>query len=255
MTSIGEGSGIVFLHAGVADRRMWSKSLAHFGKHNLAMAYDRRGFGETQSPDEAFSHVQDLKAVLDDLGLDRPVLVGCSQGGRLAVDFTLRYPAKVSAVVLAAPAISGADNPSTFSPEIAAAFQKLDAAEQQSDEALINDAEAHLWLDGPASEEGRVTGPLRDLFLDMNGIALAHPELTKEIQPKSSMDQLQSIEVPTLIVWGNLDFPHIQDRCILIGRSIPNATTEVIEECAHLVNLEQPKIFNGLVEQFVASRL
>ena len=76
----GSGPPIVFLHAGVADRRMWWSQLLSLSNNYDVIIYDRRGFGETTAVDEPFSHVNDLVKVLDDLGLETVSLVGCSQG-------------------------------------------------------------------------------------------------------------------------------------------------------------------------------
>ena len=66
--SAGDGPPVVLLHAGVADRRMWrAQAVALTGAGFRAVAYDRRGFGETLHADEEYSHVGDLVAVLDRL--------------------------------------------------------------------------------------------------------------------------------------------------------------------------------------------
>src|SRR5687768_18104373 len=62
----GKGPALVFLHAGVADKRMWRDQMAAFGERHRVVAYDRRGFGETRYKPETFSHMQDLRAVLED---------------------------------------------------------------------------------------------------------------------------------------------------------------------------------------------
>src|SRR4029453_6485208 len=86
----GTGDPVVFLHAGVADRRMWREQRDAVAERRCAIAYDRRGFGETLHADEPYSHVADLFAVLDALAPSQPaVLVGSSQGGRIAIDATL----------------------------------------------------------------------------------------------------------------------------------------------------------------------
>src|SRR3546814_9768219 len=82
-----------FLHAGVADRRMWQAQLAAFAPRHRVLAYDRRGFGETRGDPETFSHIADLLALLDQRDIDAAVLVGCSQGGRIAIDFASPTPA------------------------------------------------------------------------------------------------------------------------------------------------------------------
>src|SRR5690606_14353971 len=105
----GEGLPVVFLHAGVCDKRMWlaqMQAVADADWHGVA--YDRRGYGEAASPDEAFSHLDDLEAVLDALDIHAAVLVGCSMGGGLAVDFALAHPGRVIGLVLIGTSISGA---------------------------------------------------------------------------------------------------------------------------------------------------
>ena len=247
----GEGKPIVFLHAGVADKRMWHPQMAEFRGDHLVVAYDRRGFGETTAVDEAFSHVEDLREVLDQLGISTAALVGSSQGGRIAIDFTLAYPQRVTALALLAPAISGAPAPGAFPADIQAHLEALDEAEDGKDLARVNSIEANLWLDGPTSTPGRVANPLRKLFLDMNGMALNKPKLTREIEPLSAYERLPDLNLPTLVIWGELDFPHVKERCQYLVDHIPMATGKEISGTAHLLNLEQPEIINRLLRDFL----
>ncbi|MEO1400659.1 MAG: alpha/beta fold hydrolase [Cyanobacteria bacterium J06635_1] len=109
---------MLLLHAGVADRHMWRHQIADLSDQYHTIAYDRRGFGETIAPDEAFSHVEDLREVLEHLGISAVALIGCSQGERIAIDFALTYPQRVTALGLIAPAVSGAPAPEDFPTEI-----------------------------------------------------------------------------------------------------------------------------------------
>ncbi len=234
----GTGEPLLFLHAGVADRRMWRPQLGEFRTSHRVIAYDRREFGETSSVDEPFSHVDDLRALLDHLGTGKTALVGSSQGGRVAIDFALAFPQRVYALALLAPAVSGAPGPGPFSPEIQAISDALDQADDADDLDAINELEAHCWLDGPTSPAGRVTGALSELFLDMNGIVLRKPELPQEIEPDSAYDRLSNPSVPTLVLWGDLDFPYIKERCRHVVDSVPSANGIEIPGAAHLPNLE-----------------
>ncbi|NER79320.1 MAG: alpha/beta fold hydrolase [Leptolyngbya sp. SIO1D8] len=246
----GTGNPLVFLHAGVADRRMWQPQIAALQNTYRTIAYDRRGFGETTTADEAFSHVADLQAVLDDLGIAQVSLVGCSQGGRIAIDFALAYPQQVTALVLMSSAVSGASEPETFPPDIQARIDALDVADEADDLAQINEIEANLWLDGPSSPQGRVGAALRDLFLDMNGIALNMPDLDQEIEPPSAYERVSQLSLPTLVISGDLDFPHIKEHCHYLANTIPGAQLKTIPGAAHLPNLEQPEVINSLLRDF-----
>ena len=95
--SFGRGPPVVLLHAGVADRRMWRAQCGTLAEAGFAAhAYDRRGFGDTLHVDEPWSQVGDLLAVLDHVAKERPaILVGCSQGGRIAIDACLVSPTRV----------------------------------------------------------------------------------------------------------------------------------------------------------------
>lgn len=247
----GSGHTVVFLHAGVADKRMWRGQIAEFSADYHAIAYDRRGFGATTAPDETFTHVEDLRALLDQLGIEVVTLMGCSQGGRIAIDFTLAYPQRVTALVLIAPAISGAPDIESIPAEIAALVDALDVAEEADDLAQINAIEAHLWLDGPTSAEGRVGGELRELFLDMNGIALAMPELFNEVEPPSAYARVAELSALTLVISGELDFPHVQERCQYLLDTIPGAKGFSIPGVAHLPTLEQPETTNMMLRDFL----
>lgn len=249
--SQGKGRPIVFLHAGVADRRMWQAEMDAFAVTHRVVAYDRRGFGKTSASGQVHSHVDDLKAVLDRLGKEPVVLIGCSQGGRISIDFALTYPERVAGLVLVAPAVSGAPSPASYPPSIAARIEEIEQAEEEEDLDRINALEAWLWLDGPTSREGRVDGAARDLFLDMNEIALTHDEIGDERTSPPAMPRLAQLTMPTLVIWGDLDFEHIQRRSAEIAATAPKGEAFLIPDTAHFPNLEQPKMFGDRLRQFL----
>lgn len=253
LTGVEDGTGpaLVFLHAGVADKRMWRDQMAAFADRFRVVAYDRRGFGETRCRPETFSHMQDLRAVLDKLGIEQATLVGCSQGGRFAVDFALAYPQRVARLVLVAPAIGGAPQPQELPDDIDTLLQQAEQAEDQQHYDLVNRIEAHMWLDGPRSVDGRVQGSARDLFLRMNIIPLKSPSPGKDEAATDSFKKLGKIAAPTLLIWGDLDFPHLQERCALLAKRIKGAQSAMMPGTAHLPNLEQPKQFNALLDAFL----
>ena len=128
---MGEGLPVVFLHAGVCDNRMWHEQMrvaAENGWH--AISYDRRGYGEAESEDEPFSHLDDLEAVLEAFDIHAAVFVGCSMGGGLAVDFALQNPGRVIGLVLMGTSITGAPWSTTLE-ERAIEMAEEDAWERQ----------------------------------------------------------------------------------------------------------------------------
>lgn len=251
----GDGTPVVFLHAGVADRRMWREQLAALAQASgryRPIAYDRRGFGDTLHAEEPFSQVGDLVAVLDHFApRERVVLVGCSQGGRIAIDATLAHPKRIRALVLVAPAISGAPEVTAFPPPIQAWIDKVERAEAANDIDGLNALEAHAWLDGPLASDGRVTGAVRELFLDMNELALRSERRGTEIAPPTAYARVHDIEVPALVLWGELDFSHVAQNCEYLKAQLPKATAQCLRHAAHLPNLEHPAEFNRILLRFL----
>ncbi len=245
----GTGPTLLCLHAGVADTRMWRAQMVGLGDAFQVTSYDRRGYGKTTTPDEPFSHIEDLEAVVDHLGGEAVSLVGASQGGRVAVDFALAFPDRVRSLFLIGPALSGAPSPDAFPTLIRERLDRLDAAEAADDIDAVNEIEAILWLDGPEQAEGRVSGPLRRTFLEMNRIALEAPELTQEREPESAMAHLGNLTTATYVVWGALDFPHIAERCRRLVDTLPNASGHEIPGCAHLPSYERPEVVNPLIRR------
>ncbi|HTN62965.1 MAG TPA: alpha/beta hydrolase [Devosia sp.] len=246
----GEGVPVVFLHAGVCDKRMWlsqMEAVSAVGFH--AIAYDRRGYGETVAADAPFSHLADLVALLDELDIHAAVLVGCSMGGGLAVDFALAFPGRVIGLALLATSISGAPWDATQ------AEQQLEMAEEDAwergDRDMLNKVQAHQWLDGPRAANGRVGGAARTLFLDMNAMALSKPALTQAEKSPDAWARVDAITAPTLLVVGDEDFTCLIDRHEHLSEELDNAFAVVLEGVAHIASIERPDLVNPLLLQFL----
>lgn len=236
----GAGDPVIFLHAAVADRRMWRDVAARIATTHRAIAYDRRGFGETTAPVEDHSAVNDLLRVLDTQP-QKAVLVGCSQGGRIVIDAALRFPERLRGLVLIAPSVTGGPDP-VYPPDIA----KLMAIQPASIEL-----KARLWLDGPLAAEKRVTGAARATFVAMNE---AIRPAGKDIDVTPNYDRLAGIALPTLVLCGDLDFPHIQARCRHLAATIPKAILRMLPGLAHLPSLENPDAVAEPLAEFLAAR-
>lgn len=253
VSATGKGRPIIFLHAGVADKRMWQEQMSALSSNYEVISYDRRGFGATRYAAEAYSSVDDLSAVAAKTTSSPLILIGSSQGGRVAIDYTLAHPENVAALILVAPAIADAPSPENFPPNIQALWDALGKAEDEGDIDLLNRLEAQAWLDGPTSPEKRVSGNIRKLFFDMNGIALRAVPPGDELDASHAYSRLAEIKVPLLLICGDLDFPHVQQRALYIRREIAHAEYAEISNTAHLPNLEQPAQFNRLLHNYLES--
>lgn len=251
---VGSGDPVVFLHSNVCDSRMWSAQLAAVGASHKAIAYDRRGFGETTAEREDHSALADLMAVLEATANGEPaILVSCSLGGRIALGAALRHPSRVRALVLIAPNVTGAPDP-TYSPEIEELMTQSKEAEASHDLDRVNAMKARLWLDGPLAPAGRVAGPARDLLLDMNGIALRSPPVGSDVDVPPIYHRLSEIVAPSFVVWGDLDFPYVQERCRHVAATVPNGSGREMKGTAHLPSLDQPEEVTALLATFIETQ-
>ncbi len=245
----GSGLPVIFLHAGVADSRMWEPQVAAFAKQFDVIRPETRGFGKSQLPPARWSPLADLLGLMDELQLKPAHLVGCSIGGGIAIDFALSHGERVSKLVLVGPGVSGIHFGAKY-PEL---FADVDAAERSGDGDAINQAEMHLWLDGPRRPHGYVRQPLRDLFLDMNGGNFDSDWKSapiEELHPPAA-ERLHEITAPTLVVVGDEDVPPVFDGVELLMEKVPHARKAVIHDAAHLPNLEHPHEFNRIVLEFL----
>ena len=245
----GAGDPLVLVHAGIADRRMWDDQFDQLAQHYMVVRYDRRGFGLTEMVTGDFSQHADLYELLKFLGLERATLLGCSQGGKTVLDFTLEHPRMVKALVLVASAVGGF----AFSGEQPIELLELEEAESAGDIERVNELELRIWVDGHARTPEQVDGSVRERVREMNLIALKTPtDLGTELQLEPpAAERLAEIRVPTLVVIGDLDTPKTQAAAAFLSEKISGAQKIIIKGTAHLPNMEQPEEFNRQVLSFL----
>lgn len=233
------GAGVLLIHAGVTDRRSWRDVVERLAPRHRCVAYDARGHGETTyGPEDGWSPVADAVAVLDAAGLARPLVVAGSMGGRTAIDLALAHPDRVAGLVLIGPAIRGAPYPELTEGPTFELDRRIEAADAGGDIHEVGRLEAWMWLDGPGAEEGRVSGPVRELFLEMNDRALRAPDPGEQADIAPAWPRLGELAVPTLLLIGRLDAEEI----VVIGEQaagrIPGARLRFLDGVAHVPHLE-----------------
>ncbi|HXV96276.1 MAG TPA: alpha/beta hydrolase [Gaiellaceae bacterium] len=246
----------MLVHAGVGDRRLWDGQLEALADTHKVVRLDLRGFGDSPLPGGPFSYVDDLRALLDHLALDRVALVANSFGGRIALDFALAHPERVNALVLAAPAVTGWEGSA-----------ELDAFDEEEDALLdagrVDEAvELNLrtWLDGDRRGAAPLRPDLRTALARMQRRAFdvqlqayaasPTPEATGWSDPPA-IGRLAKIAVPTLVVVCEHDQPAFRALGERLAAELPNAEA-VLMETGHLPAFERPEEFNRLVLGFLA---
>jgi pimeloyl-ACP methyl ester carboxylesterase len=233
------GADVLLIHAGVNDRRSWQHVVKRLSSRHRCVAFDARGFGETvYEREDGWSPVSDAVAVLDDAGLQRPVVVACSMGGQTAIDLTLAHADRVAGLALIGTAIRGAPYPDLREGPTAELNARIEQADAAGDIDEIARLEVWMWLDGPSAAEGRVIGPARELFLDMNRRALQAEDPGEEAGLPAAWPRLDEIAVPTLMLLGRLDAEEIQAINEPAAEMIPGARLRLLDGVAHVPHLE-----------------
>jgi 3-oxoadipate enol-lactonase len=248
---------IVLLHAGICDRRMWDPVWPALTAGHDVLRVDLRGFGEsTERPEGPWSPRADVLAVLDDLGIDRAHLVGCSFGAGVCAELALERPALAASLVLAAP---GGALLTERTDELAAAWELEGAAVEAGDIAAAVDANVTAWVDGPHRGPDVVPAAVRDAVRVMQArsfeLTLDWPdevwEAELELAPEAS-ERLAEIAVPTLVLSGALDIDSIGLAAERVLSQVGGARGTTWPDVAHLPSMERPDDFAALVLEWVA---
>ena len=251
----GQGMPLLMVHAGVADRRQWDNEFAPFAQTHQVIRYDMRGYGKSEPVEGEFSHLSDLVALLDLLEIHEPLVVmGCSMGGGLAMDFALTYPSRVKSLIMVGSGPSGLE----LAVPAPSKFADVEKAFDAGDLDLVAEIETQIWFDGRDRTPDQVDPTMRNLLREMDRLALAHEvkQLGKRLPntPTPAFDRLRELTVPVLVIVGAHDTPYILAAADYMLEKLPSARKVVIEDAAHLPNMDHPDEFQGIVKDFLQAR-
>lgn len=250
----GKGIPFVMIHAGVADSRQWNNEFAFFARTHQVLRYDMRGYGKSEPVDGEFSHMSDLVSLLNALELQGPlVMMGCSMGGGLAMDFALTHPSRMKALIMVGSGPSGLK----LDVPMSAKFAEAEEAYKAGDLDLTAEIETQIWFDGTDRAPQQVNQAMRKLAYEMNRRALDHEakELGKRLPNTDTpaFDRLKDLRIPVLVIVGAHDTPYILAAADYMIEKIPSARKAIIEDGAHLPNMDQPQEFQTAVNSFLES--
>ncbi len=250
----GQGTPFVMIHAGVADSRQWNNEFAVFAQDYQVVRYDMRGYGQSEPVNGEFSHMSDLVSVLNTLELQEPlVLMGCSMGGGLAMDFALTHPSRVKALIMVGSGPSGLelDVPAPVK------FAEAEKAYKAGDLDLVAELETQIWFDGADRTPEQVNQAMRKLAYEMNRKALDYEakELGKRLPNTETpaFGRLSNLNIPVLIIVGSHDTPYILAAADYMIEKLPSARKVTIKDAAHLPNMDHPDEFQTVVKAFLES--
>jgi pimeloyl-ACP methyl ester carboxylesterase len=251
----GAGTPVVFAHEFAGDYRSWEPQVRHFARRYRCIAYNARGYPPSEVPDDVERYSQqrvrdDLRCVLDALGIDRAHIVGLSMGAFAALHFGISYSPRALSLVVAGCGYGA-------HPEQRAQFQEQARALART---MLEEGMGHVaatYGHGPARLQLRDKDPrgfaeFIRTFSEHSAQGSANTMLGYQARRPSLYDltaDMARISAPLLVIAGDEDDPTLEPA-LLMKRTIPTAAIAVLPKSGHVLNLEEPALFNRLVEDF-----
>ncbi len=251
-TEAGTGTPLLLLHAFPLSRAMWKRDVEAFAGSSRVIAPDLPGFGGSprQSQPSIAGMAQAAAGLLDQLQVKEPVIVaGLSMGGYVAFEFLRQFPKQVRALGLFSTR-AAADSP-----------QAREGRMKLAESIKINGIEPLMTATLPKLT-GRTTTASRPAVVSQveKLIRAASPDgvidsLRAMAERADSQPLLSGIRCPVLIIAGDEDVLIPAQEGQAMAQEIAGAKLEIIPQAGHLVNLEQPEIFQRLVNSWIKETL
>jgi pimeloyl-ACP methyl ester carboxylesterase len=253
----GQGTPVVLVHEFAGDGGSWHLQLRALARRHRAIAFNARGYPPSDVPVDpaAYSQqhaVDDIRGLLDALGIDRAHVCGLSMGGYATLIFGLTYPERARSLLVAGCGYGSGGDRARFRADAEAVAQRL----EREGMAPVADTYAR----GPTRVQFLAKDPVgwrefRDRLaagsalghaLTLRGVQMARPSVYE------LADRLGGLTVPTLVVTGDEDEPCLEPA-LFLKRTIPSAGLAVVPRTGHTINLEEPEAFNRLLMDFLAA--
>jgi pimeloyl-[acyl-carrier protein] methyl ester esterase len=232
--SLGAGPPLILLHGWSLDRNAWNPQRELADRSRLILP-DRRGFGRSSAPSDVAAETDDLLAICDQLGVERAVLVGMSQGGRVALQFAFAHADRVAGLILQGTPLNDF-LPARRGEDIVPIDDYREMIRAGRIDEMKRDWGGHALMRGVDSTE---------LLADYDGRDLLAPA-----GPAAPLaGALGAIEAPALVVTGLSETPWLDLVGDALAYGLPNARRARVPG-GHLCNLSHPTPYNELVARF-----
>jgi pimeloyl-ACP methyl ester carboxylesterase len=255
----GRGTAIVFVHEFSGDFRSWEAQMRFFSRRYRSIAFNARGYPPSEVPPSPsqYSHTiaaDDIRAVMRHLGISKAHIIGCSMGAYATIMFGLRYPRNALSLTTV-----GAGAGGILDPGQRAQFLKNTEANARRYEEEGLAAAARLIRKAPnrIQLENKDPRGFREFFQRFaEHSALGHANTLRGVQlrrpPLYTMEkQFARLKVPFHALVGDEDESALTPS-LFIKRACPAARLTVVPATGHLVNVEEPALFNSLTDDFLA---
>lgn len=249
----GEGEPLLLVHGLPIDSRMWDSQFEELALHYKVIRFDLAGYGMSGVHNEDCSYLEDIRVLLDQLGIPKTSILGCSVGGKLAIDFYLQYPERVDSLVLVSSGLNGWTKISAEKEE----FDKVFTPYFQSfDKENISKLLTKAWVAGPFRQIDEISEEVSVLFAKMIDNSLSKERGTGRFHFPSyvAIDYLNKIDIPTLIITSEFDFPEYIEIANYLNSQIKHSKLISFQGAGHMLNMEKPKEFTEAVLNFLNSK-
>lgn len=241
-------SSLVFLHGFPFDATSWNPQVEYFQNSYFTIAEDLIGHGKGktfQGPWMIQHYVEDLKLSLDKKDVEKAILCGVSMGGYIAMNFCLKYPNRVEALIL-----SNTQAPSDSNENKDKRFETIQKIQREGIKDFADHFSKSVLSIKTLNTSPHIQKKLEATILKQKAenIALVLGALSSR---KDLTTQVQQIKCPTLVISGAEDKVISPLSCELLAKSIRQAHFEKIEGAGHLPNLERPQEFNQILGRFL----
>lgn len=244
----GQGEPLLLVHGLGSSARDWEPQIAAFAERYRVIAFDLRGHGRSERPDEPYSmrrFARDTSLLLDELAIERCHVVGLSLGGMIAFQLALDDPGRVRSMVIVN---SGPDaRPRDLRWHVAIATRRLLMAVLPM--SRLGDSIGGRLFPKPEQAE------LRRAFAERwsQNDARAYKRSVHAILGWSVIDRLDEVTCPVLVVTGDRDYTPVRLKQQYVDR-LADARLVVIPDSGHATPIDQPASFNRVVMDFVSAR-
>lgn len=243
-----EGSGpwLTMSHSLACDLHMWDPQMPVLTRKFKVLRFDTRGHGQSSAPAGEYTLDQladDVKGLLDSLGIRQTHWAGLSMGGMIGQAFALKYPGVFQSMVLA-------DTTSRRPPNAVAMWgERIKVAHEQGMAPLVESTLAR-WFTEPYRNARkdvmeRIGNGIR--ATPVNGFAGCCHAIAKV----DYLDRLQELKIPALVIVGEHDHGTPPEAAKLIHQHLAGSEFKVIASAAHLSNIEQELVFNETMLGFL----
>lgn len=246
-TEAGSGPELLCAHGSLMDRTMYAPQLEALSDEYRVAAYDLRARTErAETPYDLWDLVEDCRAVVEGLEMDRPVLAGMSMGGFMALRYAIEYPDEVSGLVL----IDAISEPH---PDDDVELYRGMIDQIRDDESVPENTArtSSHFLFGETTREERSDLVERwiDRWTTYPGESV-YQEISSWLDRDDVTDQLEALNVPALVVHGEEDASLDVEQAEPMAEAL-DARMDVIPEAGHSSNLEQPGAVNDSIREFL----